>query len=36
MHLSLLHPLGTMSHRVVEGDLKRRKFKLLVYLKEKP
>jgi hypothetical protein len=23
MHLSLLHPLGTMSHRVSEGDLKR-------------
>jgi hypothetical protein len=23
MHLSLLHPLGTMSHRVSEGDLKK-------------
>jgi hypothetical protein len=25
MRLSLLHPLGTMSHGVSEGDLKERK-----------
>jgi hypothetical protein len=30
MHLSLFHPLGTMSHRAIEGDLKKKT--QLVYL----
>jgi hypothetical protein len=25
LQLSLLHPLGTMNHRVIEGDLKENK-----------
>jgi hypothetical protein len=36
MQLSLLHPLGTMSHRVFEGDLKQNKKRnILVYLRVK-
>jgi hypothetical protein len=34
MHLSLLHPLGTMSHRVRRGP-EEKKTKRLVDLKEK-
>jgi hypothetical protein len=36
MHLSLFHPLGTLSHRVNEGGLKKKeKIQQLVQLKEK-
>jgi hypothetical protein len=35
MQLSLLHPLGTLSHRVNEGDLKQNNKNILEYLKEK-
>jgi hypothetical protein len=34
MHLSLLHPLGTMSHRVSEGGPEKENTKL-VHVKEK-
>jgi hypothetical protein len=35
MRLSLLHPLGTMSHRVRRGTWKKKQTKRLVNLKEK-
>ena len=35
MQLSLLHPLGTVSHRVTEGGLKQNNQNVLEYLKEK-
>jgi hypothetical protein len=35
MHISLLHPLGTMSHKVNEGDLKKNIQSKLIYMKAK-
>jgi hypothetical protein len=35
MHLSLLHPLGTVSHRVSEGGLKKRETNQLASIREK-
>jgi NH3-dependent NAD+ synthetase len=36
MQLSLLHPLGTVSHRVNEGDLKKRERKnRLAFIRKK-
>jgi hypothetical protein len=31
MHLSLFHPLGMMSHRAIEGDLKQKSIYLNKY-----